>query len=115
VLEHDLQGNAARVGAILQTGLREAAPALGIIGDVRGKGLMLGIEFVEPDTTNPNAYATTRVFEECRTRGLLVGKGGLYGNTIRMGPPLTLTEDEAREGLDILLAAIAAVDLELSA
>ena len=115
LLAHDLQANAARVGAILQTGLREAAPNLGIVGDVRGRGLMLAVEFVEPGTTNPNAYATTRVFEECRAYGLLVGKGGLYGNTIRMGPPLTLTEDEAREGLDILLAAIAAVDGELSA
>ncbi len=46
------------------------------------------------------------MFEECRRGGLLVGKGGLYGNTIRMGPPLTLTEDEAREGLEILTNAI---------
>jgi 4-aminobutyrate aminotransferase len=113
VLDHDLQANAARTGAILHAGLREAAPKHGIVGDVRGKGLMLAIEFVEPGTANPNAYATTRVFEECRARGLLVGKGGLYGNTIRMGPPMTLTEDEAREGLAILLDSIAAVDGEL--
>ena len=84
-----------------------------IVADVRGKGLMLAVEFVEPGTLNPNAYATARVFEECRKRGLLVGKGGLYGNTIRMGPALTLTEDEAREGLAILLDAIATVDAEL--
>ena len=70
------------------------------------------IEFVEPGTTNPNPYVTARVFEECRRDGLLVGKGGLYGNTIRMGPPLTLTEDEAREGLEILLAALQTVDAE---
>jgi 4-aminobutyrate aminotransferase len=113
VLDHDLQGNAARVGAILQAGLREAAPRFGIVGDVRGKGLMLAVEFVEPGTLNPNGYATTRVFEECKRGGLLVGKGGLYGNTIRMGPPLTLTSDEAREGLEILSNAIATVDGEL--
>jgi len=53
---------------------------------------MLAVEFVEPGTLNPNAYATGRVFEECKKLGLLVGKGGLYGNTIRMGPALTLTE-----------------------
>ena len=58
----------------------------GIVGDVRGKGLMLAIEFVEPGTLNPNAYATARVFEECKRRGLLVGKGGLYGNTHPDGP-----------------------------
>jgi 4-aminobutyrate aminotransferase len=115
VLAHDLQGNAAHVGGRLQAGLREAAPRYGIVGDVRGKGLMLAIEFVEPGTANPNPYATTRVFEECRQRGLLVGKGGLYGNTIRMGPPLTLTDDEAREGLEILIASIAAVDGEVGA
>jgi 4-aminobutyrate aminotransferase len=114
VLDHDLQANAARTGDILHNGLREHTSDRGIVGEIRGKGLMLAIEFVEPGTSNPNAYATTRVFEECKARGMLVGKGGLYGNTIRMGPPLTLTEDEAREGLAILLDAIAAVDSEVT-
>ncbi len=114
-LEHDLQGNAAAMGAILHQGLREGLADKAIVAEVRGKGLMLAIEFVEPGTLNPNAYATARVFEECKKAGLLVGKGGLYGNTIRMGPPLTLTEDEAREALAILLDAIATVDAELAA
>jgi len=113
VLNHDLQGNAARVGAILQDGLRAATADFTTVAEVRGKGLMLAVEFVEPGTTNPNPYATGRVFEECKSRGLLVGKGGLYGNTVRMGPPLTLTEEEAREGLGILVDAIAAVDAEI--
>ncbi len=115
LLDHDLQANAARVGAILQDGLRERSTGFGIVADVRGKGLMLAIEFVESGTRNPNAYATGRVFEECKRRGLLVGKGGLYGNVLRMGPPLTLTEDEARTALAILLDAIEAVDTEASA
>jgi len=115
VLEHDLQGNAARVGAVLHDGLRPAIERFGIVGDVRGKGLMLGIELVESGTDNPNAYATTRVFEECRQLGLLVGKGGLYGNVLRMGPPLTLTEEEAREGVEILLTALARVESESQA
>jgi len=110
VLAHDLQGNAARTGAILHGGLAGAPQRYPIVGAVRGKGLMLAVEFVEPGTSNPNGYATNQVFERCRDAGLLVGKGGLYGNTIRMGPPLTLTEDEAREGLAILDAAIAATD-----
>jgi 4-aminobutyrate aminotransferase len=113
LLAHDLQGNAAAMGTILLDGLRAGTADKAIVADVRGKGLMLAVEFVEPGTLNPNAYATARVFEECRKRGLLVGKGGLYGNTIRMGPALTLTEDEAREGLAILLDAIATVDAEL--
>ncbi len=59
---------------------------------------MIGLEFVRPGTTEPDAPATVRVFDECRRNGLLVGKGGLYNNVLRMGPPLTLTEDEARKG-----------------
>jgi len=107
LLDHDLQANAARVGALLFDGLRQATVDNPAVAEVRGKGLMLAIEFVRPGTTTPNAPETARVFEECRRNGLLVGKGGLYGNTIRMGPPLTLTEAEAKEGLDILTAALA--------
>ena len=110
VLDHDLQANAARTGAILLDGLR--ALDLPIVGEVRGKGLMIGIELVRPGTTEPDAAATVRVFDECRAGGLLVGKGGLYGNVLRMGPALTLTEDEAREGLAILTAALTSVDAE---
>src|SRR6266568_1618703 len=108
LLDHDLQGNAARVGRILLDGMRPLADRYAIVGDVRGKGLMLAVEFVEPGTREPNGYAMARVFEECRRRGLLVGKGGLYGNVVRLGPPLTLTEEEAREGAEILSAAVAA-------
>jgi 4-aminobutyrate aminotransferase len=104
LLSHDLQANAARVGAILHEGLRALDSP--IVAEVRGKGLMLAIEFVQPGTSTPDVAATVRVFEACKRDGLLVGKGGLYGNTIRMGPPLTLTEAEAREGLDILTGAI---------
>ncbi|MGI5519761.1 aspartate aminotransferase family protein [Micromonospora sp. CA-259024] len=106
LVEHDLQANAARVGAILADGLRSAVGGLDCVAEVRGKGLMLGVEFVQPGTTEPDPALTNRVFEACREGGLLAGKGGLYGNVLRMGPPLTLTEDEAREGLAILVDAI---------
>ncbi|MGC4890416.1 aspartate aminotransferase family protein [Micromonospora sp. DT227] len=106
LLDHDLQANAARVGAILADGLRAATDGLDRVAEVRGKGLMLAVEFVRPGTVEPDPELTTRVFEACRAGGLLVGKGGLYGNVVRMGPPLTLTEDEAREGLAVLVDAI---------
>lgn len=106
--DHDLQGNAARVGAILHRGLREAAAGSDIVAQVRGRGLMIAVEFVEPGTLDPSPAIATRVLEECKRGGLLVGKGGLYGNVIRMGPPLVLTEAEAKEGLEIITAAIAA-------
>lgn len=109
LLDHDLQGNAHRVGAILRQGLDEAVREHDIVGEVRGKGLMLAVEFVRPGSREPDPANAVRVFEECRRGGLLVGKGGLYGNVLRMGPPLTLTEAEAREGLDIIRTAIATV------
>ncbi len=112
VLDHNLQGNAHRVGAILREGLRSALRDVPIVAEVRGKGLMLGVEFVRPGTTEPDAAVTARVFEQCRAGGLLVGKGGLYGNVLRMGPPLTLTDDEAREGLAVLTDALTRVDAE---
>ncbi|WP_431883400.1 aspartate aminotransferase family protein [Micromonospora gifhornensis] len=106
LLDHDLQANAVRTGAILVNGLRAAVGGLDCVAEVRGKGLMLGVEFVRPGTAEPDAALAAGVFEACRAGGLLVGKGGLYGNVLRMGPPLTLTEDEAREGLAILVEAI---------
>jgi 4-aminobutyrate aminotransferase len=113
VLDHDLQANALRVGTILLDGLREAAGKAPIVAEVRGRGLMIGIEFVRPGTTEPDPAATLRVFDECRKGGLLVGKGGLYNNVLRMGPPLTLTEAEARDGLAILVNAIQTVAAEV--
>ncbi|MGB2566874.1 aspartate aminotransferase family protein [Micromonospora citrea] len=104
--DHDLQANAARVGAILADGLRAATADLDRVAEVRGKGLMLGVEFVRPGTAEPDPALTSRVLEACRAGGLLVGKGGLHGNVLRMGPPLTLTVDEAREGLAVLVDAI---------
>ncbi len=71
-----------------------------MVGDVRGKGLMIGVELVRPGTTEPDAAAAGRGAGGVpASGGLLIGKGGLYGNCLRMAPPLTLTEDEAREGL----------------
>ncbi|AGL18815.1 aspartate aminotransferase family protein [Actinoplanes sp. N902-109] len=110
VLDHDLQANAKRTGDILLTGLRPLAATSPIVAEVRGRGLMIALEFCRPHTTDPDPAGTLRVSDECRRRGLLVGKGGLYGNVLRMGPPLTLTEDEAREGLAILTDAIHAVE-----
>jgi 4-aminobutyrate aminotransferase len=114
LLDHDLQGNAAARGSELLTGLR-AATDLSVVGDVRGKGLMLGIELVEPDGWTPSAAAAAKALEETRARGLLVGKGGLYGNVLRIAPPMTLTEEETAEGLAILRDALAATDQAVSA
>ncbi|NUR72079.1 MAG: aspartate aminotransferase family protein [Hamadaea sp.] len=109
ILDHDLQGNCARVGDVLHRGLRDIAATSPIVADVRGRGLMLAVEFVEAGSLTPSPGAALRVVEECKAAGLLVGKGGLYGNVIRMGPPMTLTEAEAKEGLGILAHAVETV------
>ncbi|GAT67002.1 aminotransferase class III [Planomonospora sphaerica] len=115
VLDHDLQANAARTGALIIDGLREAAPRLPIVGDVRGKGLMFAVELVDPATGAPAPALAARFMEESRKAGLLVGKGGLYGNVLRMAPPLTLTAEEAAEGLGIVVAALETVAAEVAA
>ncbi|SEG62621.1 4-aminobutyrate aminotransferase [Thermomonospora echinospora] len=110
VLDHDLQANAARTGSFLIAGLKEAARRLPVVGDVRGKGLMFAVELVDPATGEPAPALAATVMEETRKRGLLAGKGGLYGNVIRMAPPLTLTEAEAKEGLGILTDSLEATN-----
>jgi 4-aminobutyrate aminotransferase len=109
VLEHDLQANALKVGDQLLRGLRDLGENDDAVGDVRGKGLMAAIELVLPGTDTPDVAAAAQLMEETKARGLLVGKGGKYGNVVRMAPPLTLTEAEADEGLGILADSLAAL------
>jgi 4-aminobutyrate aminotransferase len=70
---------------------------------------MFAVDILDPGTGLPSPALAARVLEETRTRGLLIGKGGLNGSTLRMAPPLTLTEAEAKEGLGILVDALRAV------
>ncbi|MFI6811972.1 aspartate aminotransferase family protein [Nonomuraea sp. NPDC050328] len=106
VLDHDLQANAARTGQIIIDGLREAAKRLPIVTDVRGKGLMFAVELSDPALAG-------RFMEETKKLGLLAGKGGLYGTAIRMAPPLTLTVEEAHEGLGIIVTALETLNDEV--
>ena len=106
LLENDLQTNAYKVGSQLKNGLHNIAEEVPEIIEVRGKGLMLGVELGDPVSGTPDVELTAAVMEEARAEGLLVGKGGLYGNTLRIAPPLSITEQEASEGLDMLRNAI---------
>lgn len=106
ILEHDLQTNAYKVGQFLKDGLHRLADEIPAIGEVRGKGLMLGVEFVKQGTKVPDAELTGRVMEEAKASGLLIGKGGLEGNVLRIAPPLSLTDEEAAEGLELLEQAM---------
>ena len=105
LLEHDLQTNSQKVGQQLINGLRNLADEVPAIGEVRGKGLMIGVELVEPGSKHPDVAVTAEMMERARANGLLIGKGGLLGNVLRIAPPLSLTEDEAAEGLELLSSA----------
>jgi len=105
-----LQANSLRVGNYLLAGFRKLAEKHPIIGDVRGKGLMLGVELVKDRTTKvPAREETMQVFEMARDLGLLIGKGGLHGNVLRIKPPMCFTEADADfllEVLDLCLAKL---------
>ncbi|MFY9557572.1 MAG: aspartate aminotransferase family protein [Blastocatellia bacterium] len=108
--ENDLPKNARVVGDYLRSKLEELKDKYAVIGDVRGMGLMQAIEFVKDRTTKePDPQSVLRVFEETRRRGVLIGKGGLYGNVIRIGPPLVATKsdiDQLVSALDQSFAAL---------
>lgn len=106
LLDHDLQGNAKRMGEVIFNALRGRMEEMPAVADIRGKGLMIGVELCEPGTANPSPERADQVLEHCREAGLLVGKGGLRGNVLRIAPPLSLTEDEAIEGVNILQQAL---------
>ena len=101
--EEDLKTNARIVGDYLRGKLEELKSKYPIIGDVRGMGLMQGIELVKDrETKEPAPEAVLKIFEETKRRGVLIGKGGLYGNVIRTGMMLNST----RDNVDELVAAL---------
>ena len=109
LLEHDLQANTKARGAELMAALAPLPERHTAIGEIRGKGLMIGLEFVGADGYLPDPHVAGAVLEGCKERGLLVGKGGLHGNCLRIAPPLSLTAEEAREGAEILTTTLDAV------
>jgi 4-aminobutyrate aminotransferase-like enzyme len=92
-------------------GLKDLEDRYETVGEVRGKGLMIGIEMVADGASKEPAPALAgRVMEACREQGMLIGKGGLYGNALRLSPPLTITEDDAARAIETLDAAFVEVE-----
>jgi alanine-glyoxylate transaminase/(R)-3-amino-2-methylpropionate-pyruvate transaminase len=101
--KENLQANALQIGNYIFAGLNKLKEKHKIIGDVRGKGLMLGIEMVKDRVTKAPATAEcAQVVENAKELGLLLGKGGLWGQTIRIAPPMCINKADA----DFLLAAL---------
>ncbi len=115
IVDEKLPRNAAVMGKVLRDGLaalQQKYPRA--IGDVRGKGLMQALELVKDETARdrtPAPETTARLFEETRKRGLLIGKGGLYGNTVRIAPPLNIGKADIEEALKILDQSFAALQV----
>jgi 4-aminobutyrate aminotransferase len=109
LLEEGLVENAAQRGAQLMDGLHEIQARYPLIGDVRGLGLMVGVEFSDPDTRKPAADVAKRVLKHCLEDGhLIMMSCGPYGNTVRWMPPLVVTEGQIDEGLTIFEKAVSA-------
>lgn len=99
----NLARRAAVMGAYMKKRLLQLQKRSPILGDVRGMGLVLGLEFVKDKRTKqPSPEITRRVINHCAANGLLVGSVGLHGNVIRVAPPLVITRAEADESIDIL-------------
>jgi alanine-glyoxylate transaminase/(R)-3-amino-2-methylpropionate-pyruvate transaminase len=98
-----LQANSLKIGAQLKAGFAKLAQKHSLIGDIRGLGLMLGVELVKDRTSKePAREECAAVFEACKDMGLLIGKGGLTGNTLRIKPPMIFTPQDA----DFLVAVL---------
>jgi 4-aminobutyrate aminotransferase-like enzyme len=103
IAQDRLMDNAAAVGGHLRTRLDGLAEKHAAIGEVRGMGLMQGIELVKDrKTKEPAPEATAAVMESAKNRGLIVGKGGMFGNVLRVSPALNVTKDDADKAADVL-------------
>jgi 4-aminobutyrate aminotransferase-like enzyme len=111
---HDLLTNAEVRGARLHERLRAMTRGHAFVGDVRGMGLMAGLELVVPEGASerpktPDPAAATALVAAARHHGLLVGKGGLYGNVIRIAPHLNVSAEDLERGCDLFEEALADV------
>jgi 4-aminobutyrate aminotransferase-like enzyme len=111
IREHDLIGNAERMGKVLQDGLNELQAKHPLIGEWRGKGLMIGVELVrDRKTKEPAAAEVVRIMELMKDDGVLVGRGGFHNNVLRLTPPLIVGKDDVQRALGALDRALGAVE-----
>jgi len=104
--DEDLPGKSAERGQYLMDRLGKFAEDCSLVGDVRGKGLMIGVELIKDAEKTPASDEAKAVRAKCLENGVLVGLGGVFANVIRLQPPLTLSEDEAAQAADVLEAAL---------
>ena len=106
---HDTPTNCAIQGERMAEKLAEFAAEFPIIGEVRGMGLMQAIEMVQPGGIEPDAPRTAAFVDTCKDKGLLLGKGGLYGNVVRIAPHLNVSAEDMEIAMDIIGNALVEV------
>ena len=104
--DRNLVMRARELEAIMLTSLNALARDVTIIGDVRGRGAMIALEFVEPGTTIPHATAAKAIVKYCNDHGVIVLSCGTAGNVIRLLPPLVITDEQLADGLEVLGEAV---------
>lgn len=109
VRDEGMQANAKAMGERFVDAMAPVAETTPWIAEMRGRGLMWAFEICEPGGVEPDKARTAEFHEACMRHGLLVGKGGLYGNVVRLAPMLNVTADEMDEGIAALRSAIADV------
>ena len=109
LLDEKLPENAAQRGEQLMDRLKKFQENCALVGDVRGKGLMIGVELIRDTAKTPATEESREVRTLCREAGVLVGVGGSLGNVVRLQPPLVLTAEQADHAADVLEKAITKV------
>ncbi len=106
--EHNLLANCATTGAYLRAGLEELKSKHELIGDVRGMGLLQALELVtDRQAKTPAAAETAQVLEAARENRLIIGKGGMYGNVLRISPPMNVGRTDVDQFLELLDRSLA--------
>jgi 4-aminobutyrate aminotransferase len=103
IQEEDLMARAVEVGDYIQDRFREAQEELPVIGDVRGKGLMVGVELVNADGS-PAGEVVKAVMKDSRAGGIVLTKCG--ASTLRFAPPLIITQEQAGKGVDVIIEIV---------
>ena len=110
IAEEKLIDNAREMGARIVDGLQELMKRHEMIGDIRGRGLLLGMELVKDRKSKEFASAeAARFMDLCKDRGVLLGKGGLRGNVIRIAPPMSINAGQVDELLEVMDQSLAAL------
>ena len=108
--EEKLMQNAGIVGDYMIEGLKDLQKSFPIMGDIRGKGLMLGVEIASTDgNKTPMPQETAKIVEICKDNGVVIGKGGLWANTIRIKPPMIISKENVDTCLKVMKKALEAV------